>query len=83
MSSSALLHRPQRRRISTTTTTLTLTSAERVINNDDLLKQILIRLPAKPLFSFKRVSKRWLSFISDRYVLRDWIPPISPSSFFL
>ncbi|CAL5376676.1 unnamed protein product [Camellia sinensis] len=86
MSSSALLHRPQRRRISspsTTTTPTTLTSAERVINNDDLLKQILIRLPAKPLFAFKRVSKRWLSLISDRYVLRDWLPPISPSSFFL
>ncbi|CAL5375341.1 unnamed protein product [Camellia sinensis] len=60
-----------------------MSSAERVINNDDLLKQILIRLPAKPLFAFKTVSKRSLSLISDRYVLRDWLPPISPSSFFL
>ncbi|GKA13505.1 F-box protein-like protein isoform X1, partial [Tanacetum coccineum] len=36
-----------------------------VMSNDDLLIQILLRLPATSLFWFKYVSKRWLSLITD------------------
>ncbi|KAF7820560.1 F-box protein [Senna tora] len=39
-------------------------SAEAVGENDDLLTEILLRVPAKPLVRFKCVSKRWLSLIS-------------------
>ncbi|XP_054777703.1 F-box protein At5g07610-like [Prosopis cineraria] len=39
-------------------------SAEVIGENDDLLTEILIRVPAKPLIRFKCVSKRWLSLIS-------------------
>ncbi|GMP36604.1 hypothetical protein CsSME_00008678 [Camellia sinensis var. sinensis] len=81
---SSSVQRRQRRRLSiNTTATLTLTAAEKVIGDDDLLSRILIRLPAKPLFRFKTVSKRWCSLISDPYVLQRWISPKSPSSFFL
>ncbi|CAL5359206.1 unnamed protein product [Camellia sinensis] len=83
MSSSALLHRHQRRRVSPSATALPFSSSvQKVIGNDDLLNQILVRLPAKPLFSFKAVSHRWLSLISDPYVMRDWIAPKSPSAFY-
>ncbi|WCJ36434.1 F-box family protein [Euphorbia peplus] len=40
-------------------------SAEKIANNDDLLLQILIRLPVKPLLKFKSVSKHWLSLIAN------------------
>ncbi|XP_015866858.2 F-box protein At5g07610 [Ziziphus jujuba] len=40
-------------------------STEIVANNDDLLTEILVRLPIKSLLRFKCVSKRWLSFISN------------------
>ncbi|CAL5328224.1 unnamed protein product [Camellia sinensis] len=63
--------------------TVTISSAEKVIGDDDLLRKILIRLPAKPLITFKLVSKSWCSLISDPFVLDNWIPPISASSFFL
>ncbi|GKD09854.1 granule-bound starch synthase [Tanacetum coccineum] len=33
-----------------------------VISNDDLLLEILLRLPIIPLLSFKRVSKHWLRY---------------------
>ncbi|XP_028060856.1 F-box protein At5g07610-like [Camellia sinensis] len=83
MSSSALLHRRQRRRVSPSAAALPFNSSvPKVIGNDDLLKQILVRLPAKPLFSFKAVSHRWLSLISDPYLMRDWIAPKSPSAFY-
>ncbi|CAL5321991.1 unnamed protein product [Camellia sinensis] len=80
MSSSA---RRQRRRVSLSAAALPFSSSvQKVIGNDDLLKQILVRLPAKPLFSFKAVSHRWLSLISDPYLMRDWIAPKSPSAFY-
>ncbi|KAI7987538.1 F-box protein [Camellia lanceoleosa] len=83
MSSSALLHRRLRRRVSPSATALPFSSSvQKVIGNDDLLKQILVRLPAKPLFSFQAVSHRWLSLISDPYVMRDWIAPKSPLAFY-
>lgn len=39
--------------------------AEKVVGNEDLLTEILSRLPTKPLFRFKLVSKNWLSLISN------------------
>jgi hypothetical protein len=40
-------------------------SAETIGSNQDILTEILLRMPAKPLLKFKRVSKQWLSSISD------------------
>ncbi|KAL5569815.1 hypothetical protein UlMin_026390 [Ulmus minor] len=42
-------------------------SSEIVANNDDLLKEILVKLPLKSLMRFTSVSKHWLSFISGPY----------------
>ncbi|WCJ34680.1 F-box family protein [Euphorbia peplus] len=39
--------------------------AEIVGRNNDLLTDIMLRLPAKPLVRFKSVSKQWLSLISS------------------
>ncbi|KAJ6433981.1 hypothetical protein OIU84_017653 [Salix udensis] len=44
---------------------VSLSSAELIAGNQDLLTEILIRIPAKPLLKFKCVSKQWLSLISD------------------
>jgi len=44
---------------------VSLSSAEIIASNQDLLTEILIRIPAKPLLKFKSVSKQWLSLISD------------------
>ncbi|GJY67234.1 F-box protein-like protein [Tanacetum coccineum] len=40
-------------------------SVQSVISNDDLLTEILVRLPLLSLIFFKSVSKRWLSLIKD------------------
>jgi F-box interacting protein len=45
-------------------------AAETVGGNDDIVTEILIRIPVKPLFRFKCVSKRWLSLISDSHFSR-------------
>nr|GEZ12770.1 hypothetical protein [Tanacetum cinerariifolium] len=53
-----------------------------VVSNDDLLTEILLRLPASSLHLFKSVSKCWLSLIIDtRFTLR-WslICSVDPSS---
>ncbi|THG20416.1 F-box protein At5g07610-like [Camellia sinensis] len=43
-------------------------AAEEVIaSNEDLLTEILLRLPAKSLIRFKSVSKNWLHLISDSH----------------
>ncbi|KAM7477690.1 hypothetical protein LguiA_025903 [Lonicera macranthoides] len=53
-------------------------------NNEDLLRQILINIPQKPLSGFKIVSKIWLHMISDPEFSLGWnrkhIP--SPSALF-
>ncbi|OMO64828.1 hypothetical protein COLO4_31801 [Corchorus olitorius] len=46
-------------------TSVTTSAAETIGHNPDLLTQILLRLPTKPLLKFKRVSKQWLSLISS------------------
>ncbi|KAK9925456.1 hypothetical protein M0R45_033780 [Rubus argutus] len=56
--------------------------AETVANTEDLLTEILVRVPAKPLVRFKCVSKHWFSIISDpkfchRHTLRNPNPPVS------
>ncbi|XVF42683.1 hypothetical protein PTKIN_Ptkin01aG0384400 [Pterospermum kingtungense] len=40
-------------------------AADAVASNQDLLEEILLRVPAKPLLKFKSVSKQWLSLISS------------------
>ncbi|XP_057425500.1 F-box protein At5g07610-like [Lotus japonicus] len=44
----------------------TASAVAEVIGNIDLLWEILIRLPLKPLIQSKCVSKRWLTLISDQ-----------------
>ena len=41
------------------------TSAEIIAGNNDLISEILLRLPPKPLLRFRSVSKAWYSLISS------------------
>ncbi|XVF76139.1 hypothetical protein PTKIN_Ptkin13bG0242100 [Pterospermum kingtungense] len=48
-----------------------LTSTDIIASNDDIIMEILLRLPAKTLLNCKSVSRRWLNLISDpQFVLR-------------
>lgn len=47
---------------------------EMIASKVDLLTEILIRLPAKPLLRFKTVSISWLSIISGSHVSMLWKP---------
>ncbi|KAF3441246.1 hypothetical protein FNV43_RR15159 [Rhamnella rubrinervis] len=51
-------------------------SAQEVAENDDLLIEILVRLPLKSLITFKSVSIRWLSLISDPHFCRRRLNPL-------
>ncbi|XP_004305924.1 PREDICTED: F-box protein At5g07610-like [Fragaria vesca subsp. vesca] len=56
--------------------------AETVVDYEDILIEILLRLPVRPLVRFKCVSKHWLFLISDpkfchRHMLKNPHPPIS------
>ncbi|KAL7224543.1 hypothetical protein ACSBR1_025915 [Camellia fascicularis] len=42
-------------------------SEEVIASNEDLLTEILVRLPTKSLIRFKSVSKNWLHLISDSH----------------
>ncbi|TKY46351.1 F-box protein [Spatholobus suberectus] len=44
-----------------------------VAQSDDLLTEILLRLPAKPLTRFKCVSKEWLALISNPHFVRRYL----------
>ncbi|MFQ6637743.1 hypothetical protein Gotur_013744 [Gossypium turneri] len=59
-------------------------STELIGYNDDILINVLIRLPGKSLMRFRNVSKHWLSLISSPYFSRCLNQiPISPSAIFL
>ncbi|RYQ92158.1 hypothetical protein Ahy_B09g098319 [Arachis hypogaea] len=51
-------------------TELISSSAKAIERHDALLTKILVRLPLRDVMAFKRVSKRWLSLISDPYFSR-------------
>ncbi|XP_004305934.1 PREDICTED: F-box protein At5g07610-like [Fragaria vesca subsp. vesca] len=56
--------------------------AETIASIEQVLTEILVRVPAKPLVRFKCVSKHWLSLISDpkfchRHTLQNPNPPVS------
>lgn len=40
-------------------------AAEEVAGNEDLIREIFLRIPTRPLITFKSVSKHWSSLISD------------------
>ncbi|KAJ7974833.1 putative F-box family protein [Quillaja saponaria] len=77
--------------LTTATTTATKTQSSfsviSVANNEELLIEILLRLPIKSLLKFKSVSKYWLSLISCShfsYLHKDHNPfPNSASGLFL
>lgn len=47
---------------------------EAIANNNDLLAEILVRLPVKSLVRFESVSKGWYSLISDHNFSRRLLP---------
>lgn len=49
--------------------------------SDDLLTEILTRIPLKPLFRFNCVSKAWYGLISDNY-LRSKLPLITSAVYY-
>nr|GFB56351.1 hypothetical protein [Tanacetum cinerariifolium] len=57
-------------------------SVHTVMSNDDLLNEILLRLPVFSLVLFKSISKRWLSLIKDALFIKrqSRIPKIDPPS---
>ncbi|XP_062017583.1 F-box protein At5g07610-like isoform X2 [Rosa rugosa] len=62
-----------------------IAAAETVGHNEDLLKQLLLRLPARSLIRFKCVSKLWLSLISspkfcESHTLQNPIPKFSSAT---
>ncbi|KAJ4728670.1 F-box protein [Melia azedarach] len=58
-------------------------SAVEAIENDDLLQEILSRLPAQSVFKFKRVAKRWQHLISEPRFSELWKPKCIAGLFFV
>ncbi|XVF54660.1 hypothetical protein PTKIN_Ptkin05aG0199000 [Pterospermum kingtungense] len=60
-------------------------AAEQICNHEDLLTEILVKLPAKSLIKFKLVSKQWRCLISSHrfclYHTRSF--PTKPSALFI
>ncbi|TKY46376.1 F-box protein [Spatholobus suberectus] len=48
-------------------------SVSSVAQSEDLLTEILLRLPPKPLTTFKCVSKQWRAFISNPHFVRTYL----------
>ncbi|KAI8018534.1 hypothetical protein LOK49_LG04G00714 [Camellia lanceoleosa] len=61
--------RHYRQRCHLSTQIVSISAAEKVIDDDSLFKQNLIRPLAKPLFRFKLVCTKWFTLISDPHVL--------------
>ncbi|GJR40208.1 F-box protein-like protein isoform X1 [Tanacetum coccineum] len=61
---------------------ITLSSSNVVLSNDDLLIEILLRLPVLSVLLFRSVSKQWLSLITDASftLRRRQIPNLDPPS---
>ncbi|XP_023533020.1 F-box protein At5g07610-like [Cucurbita pepo subsp. pepo] len=77
--------RPDALRIKTHFSSSAAAAAGSLANNDDLLVEILVRLPIPSVLRFKSVSKRWLSLISDPNFSHRRITfyPPTPSGIFL
>ncbi|KAH0676460.1 hypothetical protein KY285_024261 [Solanum tuberosum] len=58
-------------------------SAAKIEGSDDFLTTILLLLPARPLFRFKLVSKRWMSLVSDPHFSYLWKPESFPTALIL
>ncbi|KAL7229436.1 hypothetical protein ACSBR2_008029 [Camellia fascicularis] len=80
------MYSEERKRISTTPGSGATTpsgGAATVSDNDDLLAEILLRLPLKSLVRSKSISKHWLSLISSPFFTRRLNPnPNLPSGLF-
>lgn len=64
----------------------TYTSQEIVLDEEDLLTLILLRIPYRDLLSFKSVSKKWLHLITTPHftsLLRNALPPLRASALFI
>ena len=57
-------------------------SEERVLDDEDLLALILLRVPWKKLMSLKCVSKQWLCFITSSQ-FRKLLPPLGAYGLFI
>ncbi|KAM7508379.1 hypothetical protein LguiA_018832 [Lonicera macranthoides] len=54
--------------------------ADKVGGNEDLVREILLRLPVRSLLIFKSVSKQWFNLISDPRFTLDHTSRTNPSS---
>ncbi|XP_071728990.1 F-box protein At5g07610-like [Rutidosis leptorrhynchoides] len=63
---------------------MSLTTSAELVTHDDILKQIVFRLPVRSLVGFKCVSKHWQSLISSHLLYRNHNPKlISPYGLFI
>ncbi|KAL7193677.1 hypothetical protein ACSBR2_025316 [Camellia fascicularis] len=67
MTTKAYSKRRRKAIIGSTSSESSPASEEVIASNEDLLTEILVRLPTKSLIRFKSVSKNWLHLISDSH----------------